>query len=838
MADQKYNTEYFKSIFDNLDFSISDHELIYNENGEGIDYKFLYANKAFCESLNISLEDLIGKSVLDLFPQTEKYWIDKYSEVVATGKPLSMTRYSAQFDKQFSTYAFKSGTNSFVSSFSDITKIIDRFKDTNVITPEYRVTQGITKIGFFETNRITYEVNTSDSFCYVAGLDSINKRFFRKTLVELTHDDDKLRIASLIQDLINGKLTARETEFQMFNKRENEFHWMSFSVFAIESDENGIPFRYTGVVRDIEQEKVRLEELREIEYLFKEARKVANLTTFIYKTDTSKYVESQELDDFTGIKNLQTIEQYRKIVHPEDLKIWDEATDYTLNNAEGTVCGYRIIKDDKIIYIESSVYSMTDDLGYAEKVFGILKDVTEIEKSRINELKSQRSYELIFNTSPAGIFTLNKNLEITMENRTFREMFDSKENEIKLKHLLGDMYDRAIEELENNNFSRVVVEHVIKNKNKYFAINITKIAEEFENEYQGTLVDITEQSLNREKINYLATHDVLTGLYSRNYFEEIIDNKKLKYPLGIIMCDIDGLKLINDAFGHLEGDRLLKSFADELKKLSSSYIVSRIGGDEFTVLIENATEDELDDFSEKIKESINNIKTFKVEWSISVGYSILKDVNSDFNRIFNKAENMMYRRKLTERRSRKSDALSTIMQTLHEKTEETMSHCKRVGDYASMILSDYGHKRVVDINDIRFLSDVHDIGKIAIPEGILNKKTKLTDYEYEEIKYHSEAGFKIIKNIIDKDEIAYGVLYHHERYDGLGYPHGLKGEDIPLYARILAIADSYDTMIRGRVYQKPISKKAALLDISKNKGTQFDPKLASSFIRLMEETNE
>jgi HD-GYP domain-containing protein (c-di-GMP phosphodiesterase class II) len=155
-----------------------------------------------------------------------------------------------------------------------------------------------------------------------------------------------------------------------------------------------------------------------------------------------------------------------------------------------------------------------------------------------------------------------------------------------------------------------------------------------------------------------------------------------------------------------------------------------------------------------------------------------------------------------------------------------------------MILSDYGHKRIVDLDDIRFLSDVHDVGKIAIPEGILSKKTKLTDSEYEEIKYHCEAGYKIIRNIIDKDEIAYGVLYHHERYDGKGYPHGLKGDNIPLYARILNIADSYDTMIRGRVYQKPISKKEALLDIKNNSGTQFDPNLAANFIRLMEEIND
>ena len=838
MSKSKINTEYFKSIFNNVDVSIADHELIYNENGEAIDYKFLYANKAFCESINTSLENLIGKTVLDLFPETEKYWIDKYSEVVATGESLSMTRYSAQFDKQFSIYAFKSNENSFVTSFFDITNIIDRFKETNIIKPEYRVSQGIAKVAFFEVNRLTYSMDTSESFSYVVGLESVNDGFFSDMLVELTHHEDKKVIAAVIKAVLNGKAFEQEAEFQMFNKRENKFHWMSFSAFAIESDENGIPFRYSGLVRDIQEEKVRSEELKQIEYLFKEAKKVADLTTFIYRTDTNEFDFSQELDDFTGLTNLRTITQFKKIIHPEDLGIYDDATNYTLRNAEGRVAVYRIIKDNKTKFIQSSVYALTDKKGKIQKVFGILKDITEIEESRRNALEAQRSFELIFNSSPAGIITLNKEFEITMENKTFREMFNSKENEIKIKYLLGDEFDKVIKELEKNDFSHVIIERVIKNEMKHFAVNIVRIDEKFDNECQGTVIDITEQERNREKISYLASHDVLTELHNRNYFEDIIVNKKLNYPLGIIMCDIDGLKLINDAFGHLEGDKLLKLFAKELKRLSSSYIVSRIGGDEFAVLVKNATEDELDEFSEKIKESVHNIKAFKVDWSVSVGYSILVDENSDFNRVFNKAENMMYRRKLTERKSRKSNALSTIMETLHEKTEETMNHCKRVGDYATMILSDYGHKRIVDLDDIRFLSDVHDVGKIAIPEGILSKKTKLTDSEYEEIKYHCEAGYKIIRNIIDKDEIAYGVLYHHERYDGKGYPHGLKGDNIPLYARILNIADSYDTMIRGRVYQKPISKKEALLDIKNNSGTQFDPNLAANFIRLMEEIND
>ena len=838
MKKQKSKEEYYEYIYNNVDFSIAEHEMIYNEKGEAIDYKFLYANKAFCDSLDISLDNLIGNSVLDLFPDTEKYWIDEYNKVVKTGKPLAMIRHAAEFEKQFSVYAFKSGENTFFSSFKDVTEVNDRFSHNGSEKPEYRVSQDVSKMGFFEANRLNQKAEVSDAFCEIVGLKEIKEGFFRNTLLELTHPDDFNKMSNQIKDILKGNISELETEFQFFNKRKNEYRWMSFFIFAIESDENEIPFRYTGIIRDIEEEKMRAQEKKETEFLFREARRVADLSTFMYKTDINEFESSQELDNFTGVKDLKTIEQYRKIVHPEDLGDYDDATDYTLSNAEGRVALYRIIKDNQEKFVQSSVYALKNNKGKTKKVFGILKDVTEIETARREAENARRSFELIFNTSPTGIITISKEFEITMENRTFREMFDSKENEIKLRYLLGDMHDSAIKELEKNDVCRVVVEHVIKNKTKIVAINFARIDEEFINEFQGTVFDITEQSINKEKINYMASHDVLTGLYNRYHFEGVVENKLLNFPLGIIMCDIDGLKLINDAFGHLEGDKLLKDFSKELEKLFPLYVLSRIGGDEFTILVENTTEEELEEFSSKIKESIKNIRDFKVEFGVSVGYSILIDENSDYNRMFNKAENMMYHRKLTERRSRKSNALQTIMQTLHEKTEETMIHCLSVGDYASMILADYGYKRVVDLDDIRFLSEVHDIGKVATPEGIFSKKTRLTDSEYEEIKYHSEAGFKIIKNIIDKDQIAYGVLYHHERYDGKGYPHGLKGEDIPLFARIIAIADSYDTMVRGRVYQKPISKKDALLEIAKNSGTQFDPHFAASFIRLMEEKNE
>jgi len=830
--------EHLKFIFDNLDLAISEREFIFDELGNPIDYQFVYANRTYANLIDRKAQDIIGLKATELYPNSKDYWIREYYEVVKTGVPLKITRYEETVERYYSVYIVKASENTFLMSFTDITEILKNAHKYDVKMPTGKMMKNITKIGVFEVNRLTYEAKVSNLMNEVVGIDKIDKGFFRKTILEITHPDHYNKISNIIKKILKGELSEFETEFRMFNQKKNSYHWVNFFIFPIEFDKKGIPFRYSGLVRDIEEDKRIIEESKEIEELFAQARRVANLTTFIYNVGISTFEQSKELSNFVGIDNLTTIEQFRKILHPDDLEEYNKSTEYSLSGTHDKVTVFRIIKDGKEKIIQSSVFGKTDSNGKMEKIFGILKDITEIELARRRAERAQKAFQQIFNASPSGIFLLDNNFKLTMENVTFRMVFKTKHNELTFSALLGEKYNETLELLKTGKDVRNLrIEFFINGKKHYFVINITKTAEEFGNNYEGTVVDITQQVLDEKRILYLATHDVLTDLYNRNYFEEIVTQKEKDFPLGLVLCDIDGLKLINDAFGHLKGDELLQSLAKTLKALSPTYIASRIGGDEFALLVDHADEEQLEKIEMEIKESIKDMGLFGINFEVSSGYAILTKGNSAFDKVFNDAENMMYRRKLTDRSSRKSNALTTIMQTLHEKTEETIIHCERVGDYASMLLAEAGYKRTVDLEDIRFLSDVHDIGKIAIPDTILKKTTKLSKDEYNQIKYHSEAGYKIIKNIIDNENIAFGILYHHERYDGTGYPHGLKEDEIPLYAKVLSIADAYDTMTRGRVYQKPISKEAALKDIEKNIGTQFDPRLAKMFIRIMKEKN-
>lgn len=178
--------------------------------------------------------------------------------------------------------------------------------------------------------------------------------------------------------------------------------------------------------------------------------------------------------------------------------------------------------------------------------------------------------------------------------------------------------------------------------------------------------------------------------------------------------------------------------------------------------------------------------------------------------------------------------LRTLSTTIETKDEYTRGHSHRVGEYAALIARELGWSQEEIIN-LKNTADLHDIGKIGVPDTILNKPTKLTEDEYIIIKDHTVIGAEILKNITLIPHSAEVARSHHERYDGTGYPDGLKGEDIPLYARVIAVADSYDAMSSRRIYRSALSRQEICEEIRSNQGKQFDPVIAEVFLRLLTE---
>ncbi|MCR5683916.1 MAG: HD-GYP domain-containing protein [Lachnospiraceae bacterium] len=183
------------------------------------------------------------------------------------------------------------------------------------------------------------------------------------------------------------------------------------------------------------------------------------------------------------------------------------------------------------------------------------------------------------------------------------------------------------------------------------------------------------------------------------------------------------------------------------------------------------------------------------------------------------------------------EVMEALAHTIDAKDEYTRGHSVRVAKYSRMIAQKLGMSPV-ECENVYYMGLLHDLGKIGVPNEIINSPNKLTDEEYTVIKTHPGLGYDILSEMKSRPDLAIGARWHHERYDGKGYPDGKAGEDIPLYARIIAVADSYDAMTSNRSYRKYMPQQAVRSEIEKNSGTQFDPRFAACMIDIIDEDTE
>ena len=487
-----------------------------------------------------------------------------------------------------------------------------------------------------------------------------------------------------------------------------------------------------------------------------------------------------------------------------------------------------------------------DEIGNLTKSFGIMID--NINKTLISNevLEYERDVAQMYLDVAGVIFLiLDINGNIVLINKKGCEILGAEE-----KLIIGA-----------NWFDNYIPKNIIKETKEIF-INTFKKETDFSNNYENNIINtkgekrliswhnIVLYDINKEKIGVLSSgediteskrakdelirigyEDSLTGLKNRRYYEEnlsLLDVQK-NYPLTIIMADINGLKLINDAFGHVAGDELLIASANILENLGiEKFISARIGGDEFVLVLPNTNETEAEKIITEIHNKAKFIKINSIPLSVSFGYKTKHKSSENIQEIYRSAEDAMYREKLIEIPSMRGGAIETILSTLYEKDENSEIHSRRVSRLSERLAKAYGLNRI-DVMKVKTAGLLHDIGKIIIPVTILKKVGPLTKEEYDYMKTHSEIGFRILNSTAEMREISDIVLNHHERWDGKGYPRGIQANKIPLESRIIAIADAYDAMTSERTYREIMSKEETLKEILDNAGTQFDPELVKVF---------
>lgn len=367
------------------------------------------------------------------------------------------------------------------------------------------------------------------------------------------------------------------------------------------------------------------------------------------------------------------------------------------------------------------------------------------------------------------------------------------------------------------------------------------IAYRFEpHRFAAIIRDITVSKTEELRNHYLSCHDSLTGLFNRRFLEiemQRLDTSR-QLPISMIVADINGLKLINDTYGYNEGDKMIRNAAAVLKETCRSEdIITRWGGDEFIVLLPQTPAETALEISERIKTKCQQYNVNNVPFTISIGTAAKAKAEEPLAKVQKVAEDRMYRHKLQNYREIKGALLKSVYRKLQEKGFETEDHIRRVRDI-SLKIGESLELPQVELNRLAVLVLLHDIGKVKIFEDILTKKGLLDNEEWETIKMHPEAGSRIARATEEFAHVADDILSHHERWDGSGYPRGLKGEEIPLLSRIMAIADAYEVMTSGRPYRKAMTPAAAIGELKRCAGTQFDPHLVDIFISLLPNKNK
>ena len=354
---------------------------------------------------------------------------------------------------------------------------------------------------------------------------------------------------------------------------------------------------------------------------------------------------------------------------------------------------------------------------------------------------------------------------------------------------------------------------------------------------EGIARNITERIEMEERLTFLSMKDPVTGLYNRTFFEHAYQNfdAECYNPLGIILCDIDGLKLINDTLGHSAGDWLLLAAAWAIQEsFRENDVIARIGGDEFAILLPKTPSVMVETAVKRIEASVQKYNDYGigVHLSMSVGFACRDNSNVNIGDLFKNADNNMYREKLYRSQSVRSTIVNTLMKTLEARDFITEEHTERVQNIVVKLATAGGFPEN-RLTDLKLLVQFHDIGKVGIPDRILFKPGKLTQKEIQEMQRHPEIGYRIAQSAPDLVPIADWILKHHEWWNGNGYPLKLKGEEIPIECRILAIVDAFDAMTNDRPYRQALSWEKALHELKTASGKQFDPILVEQFTKLV-----
>jgi len=397
-----------------------------------------------------------------------------------------------------------------------------------------------------------------------------------------------------------------------------------------------------------------------------------------------------------------------------------------------------------------------------------------------------------------------------------------------------NLLDRIKRAIDKNRLQEFEYSYQVGDEVRHFESRLVATGN---NQVVSIVRDITAEKSFNDELKYVSFHDPLTGLYNRSYFESEIERLEgsREYPIVVISVDLDGLKLINDTFGHKAGDDYLVAGANILKEATrKADLVARVGGDEFVMVLPRTDYDYGQKLIERIRNMIEqyNDDSGTLPVSMSMGIGICENDQRSLEEAYILADRVMYSDKLHRSGEARSNIVRTLLANMYEsdcisadRSELIQALAVKLGLKAGLMEQ--------QLADLVLLAQVYELGKAVTDEAVLVKPGKLTEAEWDIIRQHPEKGYRIASASPDLAAVSDFILKHHENWDGSGYPLCLRGEEIPLESRILAIVNAYTAMVNPRPYANTLNAAAALEEIKRCAGKQFDPHLAKLFIEIM-----
>jgi len=357
-----------------------------------------------------------------------------------------------------------------------------------------------------------------------------------------------------------------------------------------------------------------------------------------------------------------------------------------------------------------------------------------------------------------------------------------------------------------------------------------------------------------EELKERADEDYVTGLFNHGYMQSYLERSIREAaengrPLALLFVDVNNFKSFNDQLGHGAGDRVLQTVADQLRLMADGVgAVGRSGGDEFMIVLPGHSSEEAVAFTQAFQDwlsekapAVNGVYRIRV----SCGYAVYPEDAHNRHELLAAADARLYRNKrqhtLQARAGRQAEEgpglgvyglLDRIVESIHSRDAYSRAHSERTAEYAIRLAQHFGLSPTAQ-KTLRLASLLHDVGKIGVPESLLRKPGPLSEDEFNLVKHQMNIAEHLIVDIPNAQEVRGLVLFHHERWDGKGYPRGLRGEEIPYLARILGVADAFAALTLDRPYRRSVSESEALREIRRAAGSQFDPAVVEAFCEVV-----